>query len=110
MFLQSHDLKVFQNLFVRFKLSICEAMKINLLVALEIQYSELRIFSFNSFVYYLTRGFLASTRAFSPLTRAFNLPTRALNLPTRVFSLLTRGFELVTYGFKLLTHGFEPKT
>ena len=103
MFLQSHDLKIFQNLLVKFKLSIYEAVKIKLLVALEIQYFELRIFSFNSFVYYLTRGFLASTRAFSLLTRAFNLPTR-------VFSLLTRGFELVTYRFKLVTHGFEPRT
>ena len=87
MFLQSHDLKIFQNLLVKFKLSICEAVKIKLLVALEIQYFEL----------------LASTRAFSLLTRAFNLPTR-------VFSLLTRGFELVTYRFKLVTHGFEPRT
>ena len=43
---------------------------------------ELGIFSFNSYVYYLTRGFIASTRAF--------------NLATRAFSLLTRGFELVT--------------
>ena len=64
-------------------------MKIKLFVAREIQYFELGIFSFNSYVYYLTRGFIASTRAFNLLTRAFNLPTRA-------FSLLTRGFELVT--------------
>ena len=64
-------------------------MKIKLFVALEIQYFELRIFSFNSYVYYLTRGFIASTRAF--------------NLPTRAFSLLTRGFELVSCGFELVT-------
>ena len=38
-------------------------MKIKLFVAREIQYFELGIFSFNSYVYYLTRGFLASTRA-----------------------------------------------
>ena len=57
-------------------------MKIKLFVAREIQYFELGIFSFNSYVYYLTRGFIASTRAF--------------NLATRAFSLLTRGFELVT--------------
>ena len=57
---------------------------------------ELGIFSFNSYVYYLTRDFIASTRAFYLLTRAFNLPTRAFNLATRAFSLLTCGFELVT--------------
>ena len=64
-------------------------MKIKIFVAREIQYFEIGIFSFNSYVYYLTRGFIASTRA-------FNLPTRAFNLATRAFSLLTRGFELVT--------------
>ena len=57
-------------------------MKIKLFLAREIQYFELEIFSFNSYVYYLTRGFIASTCAF--------------NLATRAFSLLTRGFELVT--------------
>ena len=50
-------------------------------------------FSFNSYVYYLTRGFIASTRA-------FNLPTRAFNLVTRVFSILPRGFELVICGLR----------
>ena len=63
---------------------------------------ELRIFSFNSYVYYLTRAFIAST-AFNLLARAFNLPTRAFNLATRAFSLLTHGFELVTHGFELVT-------
>ena len=71
-------------------------MKIKLFVAREIQYFELGIFSFNSYVYYLTRGFIASTRAF--------------NLPTRAFSLLTRGFELVTRGFELVTRRFELVT
>ena len=71
-------------------------MKIKLFVAREIQYFELGIFSFNSYVYYLTRGFIAPTRACNLLTRAFNLPTRA-------FSLLTRGLELVTRGFELIT-------
>ena len=37
-------------------------------VAREIQHFELRIFSLNSFVYYLTRGFIASTSAFNLLT------------------------------------------
>ena len=55
-------------------------MKIELFVALEIQYFELRIFSFNSYVYYVTPGFIASTRAFDLPARAFNLPTRVLIL------------------------------
>ena len=73
-------------------------MKIKIFVAREIQYFEIGIFSFNSYVYYLTRGFIASTLAFNLLTRAFNLPTRTFNLATRAFSLLTCGFELVTRG------------
>ena len=78
-------------------------MKIKIFVAREIQYFEIGIFSFNSYVYYLTRGFIASTRAFNLPTRAFNLATRAFNLATRTFSLLTRGFELVTRELKLVT-------
>ena len=65
-------------------------MKIKLFVACEIQYFELGIFSFNSYVSYLTRGFIASNRAFNLPTRAFNLATRAFSLATRAFSLLTR--------------------
>ena len=61
-------------------------MEIKLLVAPEIQYFGLGIFSFDSHVYYLTRGFI-------DLTHAFNLLTRAFNLATRAFSVLTRGFE-----------------
>ena len=60
-------------------------MKIKLFVAREIQYIELGIFSFNSYVCDLTRAFIASTRAFNLLTRAFNLLTRAFNLPTQCF-------------------------
>ena len=98
-----------------FKISVWGlSLKIKPFVAREIQYFELGIFSFNSYVYYLTRGFIASTHAFKLLTLAFNLPTRALSVPTRAFnlgtrafSLLTRGFELVTRGFELVTHGFE---
>ena len=71
---------------------------------------ELGIFSFNSYVYYLTRGFIASTRAFNLITRAFNPPARAFNLATRAFSLLTRGFELVTREFELVTRGSELLT
>ena len=106
-------------------------MKIKIFVACEIQYFEIGIFSFNSYVYYLTRGFIASTRAFNLLTRAFNLPTRTFNLATRAsdlltrafnlltrafnlanraFGLLTRGYELVTRGFELITRGFELVT
>ena len=47
-------------------------MKIKIFVAHEIQYFEIGIFSFNSYVYYLTRGFIASSRAFNLLTRAFH--------------------------------------
>ena len=97
MLFQCHVLEeIFQNLRVRLKFRIHQAMKIKLFVAREIQYFEFGIFSFNSYVYYLARGFSASTRVFNPLTRAFNLRTRAFNLPTRAFSLLTREFELVT--------------
>ena len=67
-------------------------MKIKLFEAGEIQYFELGIFSFNSYVYYLTRGFIASTRAFNLLALAFNLPTRAFTLPTRAFRVQTREF------------------
>ena len=84
--------------------------EIKLFVALEIQYFELRIFSFNSYVYYVTRGFIASTPAFNLVSRAFNSPTRAFNLATCAFSLLTRGFELVTRGFELVTRIFELVT
>ena len=92
-------------------------MKIKLSVAREIQYFELRIFSFNSYVYYLTCGFIASTRVFNLPTRAFNLATRAFSVLTCGFELVTLGFEfvnrefeLVTRGFELLTHGFELVT
>ena len=36
---------------------------------------EIKFFSFNSYVFYVTRGFVASTRDFNLLTRAFNPPT-----------------------------------
>ena len=61
-------------------------MKIKLFPAREIQYFEVGIFSFNSYVYYLTRGFIASTHA-------FHLPTRAFNLATPAFSVLTCEFN-----------------
>ena len=85
-------------------------MKIKLFAALEIQHFELRIFSFNSYVYYVARGSIASTRAFNLLTRFFNLPTCAFNLPFRAFSLLTPGSELATRGFKLATFESELVT
>ena len=94
---QSHVLqKIFQNLCMRLKFNIRLAMKIKQLVAREIQYSELGIFSFNLYVHYITRGFTASARAFKLLIRAFNLSTRA-------FSTLTFRFKLVPCGFELLT-------
>ena len=85
-------------------------MKIKIFVAREIQYFEIGIFSFNSYVYYLTRGFIASTRAFNLLTRAFNLPTRTFNLATRAFNLATRTFSLLTRGFELVTRELELVT
>ena len=85
-------------------------MKIRPFVACELQCFELGIFSFNSYVYYLTRGFIASTRAFNLLTRAFNLPTRAFNLTTHAFDLTTHAFNLATRAFSLLIRGFEPVT
>ena len=78
-------------------------MKIKLFVAREIQYFEPGIFSFNSYVYYLTHAFIASTRAFNLQTRAFSLPTRAFSVLTRKFELVTRRFELVTREFQLVT-------
>ena len=87
---------LFQNLRVRLKFSIRQAMKIKLFVAREIQNFELRVFSFNSYVSYLTRGFISWTGAF--------------NLLTCAFSLLTRGFELLICGFELVTRGFELAT
>ena len=98
--------KFFQNLRVRLKFNTCQAMKIKLFVAREIQYFELAVFSFNSYVYYLSRGFIASTHAFNLLIRAFSLPTHVFNLATRTFSVLTREFELVTCGFELVTREF----
>ena len=68
-------------------------MKIKLFVARKIQYFELGIFAFNSYVY---SCFSASTCVFNLPTRASNLSIRAFDLATRAFSPLTRGFELVT--------------
>ena len=76
-------------------------MKIKLFVTREIQYFELGIFSFNSYVYFLTRCFIASTCAFNILTRAFNLATRGFEFVTRRFELVTCEFELVTRGLSL---------
>ena len=63
MFFQSHIVeKNFQNLRVRLKFSIRLGIQVKLFVALEIQYFELRKLSLNSYVYNVTRGFIASTR------------------------------------------------
>ena len=59
-------------------------MKIKIFVAREIQYFEIGIFSFNSYVYYLSRAFSLATRAFSLLTHGFELVTRGFELVTRV--------------------------
>ena len=75
-----------------------------------IQCFQLGIFSFNQYVYYLTRGFIASTRAFNLLTRAFNLAFRAFSFLTAEFELVTRRFEFVTRRFELGTHGLKLVT
>ena len=62
---------------------------------------EIGLFSFNLYVYCLTRGFIAPTRDFNLPTRAFNLATRAYSLQTREVELVTRGFELLTCQNKL---------
>ena len=101
-FFQCHVVaKTFQNLRMRLRFSIPKPIKIKLFAALEIQCFELGTFSFNSYVYYVTRGFIA--RAFNLLTRAVNLPSCAFNLATCAFSLLTRRFEHVTRGSELVT-------
>ena len=61
------------------------AMKIKLFVACEIKCFEFGIISFNSYVYYLTGGFIASTRAFNLLNRAFNLPNSRFESPNSCF-------------------------
>ena len=66
--------------------------------------------SFNSYVYYLTCGFIALHRVFNLLTRAFSLLTRGFELVTQGFELVTRGFEDITRKFELVTCGFEPIT
>ena len=49
-------------------------------------------------MFYVTRGFIASTRAFYLVTRASNLVTRAFNLPIKMVSsypgLLVHSSEL----------------
>ena len=67
-----------------------------LFLAREIQYFELEIYSFNSYVYYLTCGFINSTRAFNLLTCVSNFRTRAFSVLIREFELATRRFEFVT--------------
>ena len=82
-------------------------MKIKLFVAREIEYFELGIFSFNSYVYNLTRSFIALTRAFNLLIRAFNLVTRAYSFLNHKFELITRRFKLVTRRLELVTRKLE---
>ena len=94
--------KVIQNLRMRLKFRIRKAMKIKIFVAREIQYFEIGIFSFNSYVYYITRGFIASIRAFNLATRAFSFLIRGFELVTSGFELVTRELEIVTRGFGLL--------
>ena len=71
---------------------------------------ELRIFSFTSYIYYLTRGFIVSTRTFNLVTRAFNLLARGFEFVTRRFELVTCRFELVIHEFELVTRELELVT
>ena len=73
-------------------------------------YYELGIFYFNSYVYCLTRGFIASTHVFNLLTCAFSLPNRAFSLTTHAFNLATRAFSVLTCRFKLITRRFYLAT
>ena len=71
------------------------------------------IFSFIFFlshVYYLTRGFIASTRASDLLTCACNLSIREIGLLTCGFEFVTHGFEFVIRGIELVTRGIELAT
>ena len=85
-------------------------MKTEIFAVHKNQNFELAIFSFNSYVYYLTHSFIASTRAFNLPTQAFNLATRASSVLTRIFELVTCGFELVIRRFELITCRFELVT
>ena len=67
----------------------------------------MEFFTFNSYVYYLTRGFNASTRAFNFPTCAFNLGTRTSSFLTRASELITRKLKLVSREFELVTSRFE---
>ena len=69
---------------------------------------ELGIFPYNLYVYYQTRGFIASARAVNLATRAFNFPTRAFSVSTRAFNIGTRAFRLLTRGFELVTRVLPP--
>ena len=99
----------FSMLWKNFPKPSCEAY-VQPFVTREIQYFELEIFSFNSYVYYLIRGFIASTRAANLLIHAFNLTTCAFNLATRTSSLLPRGFELVTHECELVRRRYNNVT
>ena len=87
--------------------------KLKHFVTWEIQYFKLRIFSFNSYVYYKSHGFIASTHAFNLLLEllisklVLLISHLALLVMQLVFSLVTHGFELITHDFALITHGFE---
>ena len=47
-------------------------MKLKFFVNRETQHLELRVFSFNLYVYFLTRDYIGSTHAFNLVNRDFN--------------------------------------
>ena len=83
-------------------------MKIKLFVAREIQYFELGIFSFSSYVWYRTRGFIASARAFNLLTRVLSseLVLLILQLGLLILQLVLLILQLVLLVLQLVLLAF----
>ena len=77
-------------------------MKVKLFASHEIQYFELGIVSFSSYIYYVTGGFIPSTRAFSVRTREFELVTRGFELVTRNSSFTFLQFLLSFTDFAIV--------
>ena len=59
-------------------------MKLKFFVNRKIQHFELRLFSFNLYVYFLTRDFCLRTRGFELVTCGFGFLTRISEIVTRV--------------------------
>ena len=77
--------------------------KLKSFVSRRICYFELGIFSFYSYVYYLTRDCIASTCDLNLLTRAFDFQLVHLTCTSRFYSVLTREFKFIHRRFELVT-------